>query len=95
MFYFRINKLKIVDNRENRQILSIFGADLAEVKLNSFISTDQTRLPEMDELLITNDPSRRKDLFSSVVKRVVDFSRFTGSGGSLSGLRRARTCCWA
>lgn len=47
MFHFRINRLKIVDNREDRQILCIFGADWAEVKLNRFIMTDETRLPGM------------------------------------------------
>ena len=71
MFYFRINKLKIVDNRENRQFLNIFGADRAEVKLNSFITTDETFVPEMDELLATNDPQRRKDLFASAVSHVI------------------------
>ena len=51
MFYFRINKLKIVDNRENCRFLHVFGSDAAEVRLNSFITTDETRLPNMDEMI--------------------------------------------
>jgi len=72
MFYFRINRLKIVDNREDRQFLRIFGADRAEVKLNSFITTDETLLPDMDELLQTNDPQRKKNLFAAAVTHIVD-----------------------
>jgi len=71
MFYFRINKLKIVDNRENRQFLRVFGTDRAEVKLNSFVTTEETRLPDMDELLVTNDPRRKKELLSAAVATVV------------------------
>lgn len=71
MFYFRINKLKIVDNRENRQFLRVFGTDRAEVKINSFITTEETRLPDMDELLVTNDPSRKRELLAAAVAEVV------------------------
>lgn len=72
MFYFRINRLKIVDNREERQILRIFGTDQAEVKLNSFITTDETRLPDMDELLSTTDRQRQKELFTSAATNYLD-----------------------
>ncbi len=72
MFYFRINKLKIIDNRENRQFLRVFGTDRAEVKINSFITTEETRLPDMDELLVTNDPRRKKEILTAAVATVVD-----------------------
>ncbi len=72
MFYFRINKLKIIDNRENRSFLRVFGTDRAEVKINSFITTDETRLPDMDELLATNDPRRKKELLTAAVAEVVE-----------------------
>lgn len=71
MFFFRINKLKITDNHENRHVLRVFGADRAEVKLASFIATDQTRLPEMDELLVTRDPRRQRELMASAVAGIV------------------------
>lgn len=71
MFYFRINKLRIVDNRENRQFLRVFGTDRAEVKINSFITTEETQLPDMDELLVTNDPQRKKSLLAAAVAEVV------------------------
>jgi hypothetical protein len=71
MFFFRINKLKIIDNHENRHVLRVFGADQAEIKLASFIATDQTRLPEMDELLITRDPRRQRELMAAAVASVI------------------------
>jgi len=71
MFYFRINKLKIIDNREKRHILRVFGRDRAEVQLNSFITTDETRLPVMDELLASNDPQRQRALLAEAVNDVV------------------------
>ena len=77
MFYFRINRLKIIDNREKRQFLRVFGSDRAEVKLNSFITTDETQLPDMDELLATTDPRRTKALFKAAVEHVVSSRVFT------------------
>lgn len=71
MFYFRINKLKIIDNRENRQFLRVLGTDRAEVKINSFITTEDTHLPDMNELLVTNDPGRKRDLLAAAVAEVV------------------------
>ena len=71
MFYFRINRLKIIDNREERKVLRVFGPDLAEVQIHSFVSTDDTQLPEMDELLYTNDPARRRTLIAAAVEHVV------------------------
>ncbi len=71
MFYFRINKLKIIDNREDRRILRVFGKDRAEVKLNSFISTNMTHLPEMDALLATTNPAHQKALLAEAVANVV------------------------
>jgi hypothetical protein len=71
MFYFRINKLKILDNRERGDVLRVFRKDRAEVKLCSFITTEETRLPELDELLATNDPRRQKDLLAAAVAHVV------------------------
>ncbi len=71
MFYFRINKLKIIDNREKGHLLRLFGKDRAEIKLSSFITTDEMDLPGMDELLATNDPQRQRDLLAAAVAHVV------------------------
>jgi hypothetical protein len=72
MFFFRLNKLKIVDNHEKRQVLQLFGSDTAEVQLSSFITTDWTHLPELGELLATDNSRRKQELTAQAVARVVD-----------------------
>lgn len=71
MFYFRINKLKIKDNRERPEFLGIFGRDRAEVKLISFITTEDATLPDMNELLKTNDDKRKKEIIKAAIMQVV------------------------
>lgn len=72
MFFFRLNKLKIVDNREKRPILQLFGSDTAEVKLSSFITTDSTELPELGELVATDNDQRKRKLAELAVARVLN-----------------------
>ncbi|MDR8389521.1 hypothetical protein NC796_00135 [Aliifodinibius sp. S!AR15-10] len=76
MFYFRINRLKIKDNREGRRFI-IFGRDLAEVKLFSFISTENVDLPEFDEYFVTNEQARKKEIIKSAVSKVASSRIFT------------------
>lgn len=40
MFYFRINKVRILDNHKN--VFLFFGDGLAQVKLISFITSDSS-----------------------------------------------------
>ena len=63
--------MKLVNNHENQQILRIFGPDRAEVKLTSFITTDEAQLPDLDELLATSSPQRKKELFAAAVTHIV------------------------
>ena len=69
MFYFRINSLKIKDNRESPRFL-LFGPDLAEVKLFSFITISDVALPDIDELMSSNDEGRRKEIIRAAVRQV-------------------------
>src|SRR5688572_19809657 len=72
MFFFRLNKLKIVDNHEQRPILQLFGSDKAEVQLSSFITTDSTDLPELGELVATDNEQRKRKLAELAVARVIN-----------------------
>ncbi|MBN2758750.1 MAG: hypothetical protein JXR51_16410 [Bacteroidales bacterium] len=72
MFFFRINKLKIIDNKEMPSFLGIFGPDIAQVKLISFVTTDQMSLPDMTEFLKTKDPIVKKNILKVAVTQVVD-----------------------
>ena len=77
MFYFRINRLKVVNNREGRNLLRVFGMDRAEVQLNSFITTDQSRLPQLDDYLATNDLQHKQAILTDAVHQVVNSRTFT------------------
>ena len=76
MFYFRVNKLKIKDNREAPRFL-LFGPDRAQVKLFSFITTDDISLPDMDEFLSSNDDVRKREIAKNAVMKVVNARIFT------------------
>jgi hypothetical protein len=72
MFFFRINKLKIIDNKELPIFLGIFGPDIAQVKLVSFVTTDQMSLPDMTDFLATDDSEIKKNILKAAVAQVVD-----------------------
>jgi hypothetical protein len=68
MFYFRINRLKIFDNRTNAFLF--FKRDLAQVKIISFVTTSNSDLPNIDTWIATNDPDRKKALLAEAVQSV-------------------------
>lgn len=67
MFYFRINKLQIFDNHEG----GFFQRDLAQVKLMSFVTTDNSDIPNLDALVRETDAAKKKQLVADVVQQVV------------------------
>lgn len=75
-FYFRINKLRIVDNREGR-MFGFAGKDSAEMKLYSFITTDGVDLPDLTLLQAASTQEQKTALVSKMVKAIVDARIFT------------------
>ncbi|WP_026995801.1 hypothetical protein [Flectobacillus major] len=71
MFYFRINKLKIYDNREKRKFLGIIGKDLAQVKLISFVSTEFADFPDFSDFIQTNDATEKQEIIKRGVESVI------------------------
>ncbi len=71
MFFFRINKLRIIDNKERPKYLGIIGPDVAQVKIISFITTSSMDLPDMSDFLATSDQELRKNVLKSAVSQVV------------------------
>ena len=71
MFYFRINRLFIYDNKEGKRFLGLFGPDTAEIKMISFVATEHSQLPDMTEFLQTTDENKRKQIMQSAVEQVV------------------------
>ncbi len=76
MFYFRLNKIKIKNNREPRKFL-LFGPSNAEVKIYSFFTTGDVVLPEIDEILTTDNKKQRTELFQKVMDGIVNSKVFT------------------
>lgn len=72
MFYFRINKLKIIDNKELPRYLGLFGPDKANVRLISFVTTDVMNLPDMTELIATNDRKKKDAILIDAISQVVN-----------------------
>ncbi len=72
MFYFRINKLKIIDNMERPRYLWLFGPDVAQVKLVSFVTTDKMHLPDMTDFIHTNKWSEKKKILNTAVEQIVN-----------------------
>ncbi len=73
MFYFRINKLKITDNRES----FLFWDAPAEVKIISFVNVGNDQLPDMTEFVRATDPARKREIVQQAVRAVAAARIFT------------------
>ncbi len=69
MFYFRLNKVRIIDNRESGFLF--FKRDLAEIKMISFITTGDTSFPDLDAFLQETDSQEKAKLAAAMVSQVV------------------------
>lgn len=67
MFYFRIDKVRFLDNGGIKSGLGIFGHDFATVKLLSFITRSDQSVPEVDELMRSNDRGTKKAALEKLV----------------------------
>ena len=71
-FYFRINKVKILDNREKGFLF--FTRDLAEVKLTSMIVSGNSDFPQLDNyknIKGVKDVELARNLTASLVAQVI------------------------
>jgi hypothetical protein len=69
MFYFRLNKLKILDNRTDAFLF--FKKDLATVKIMSFVTTDNADLPDLEIWINENDPAKKQVALANAVAAVL------------------------
>ena len=74
MFYFRINKIKILSNREKGFLF--LNKDRAEVKLYSFVTTENTDLTELANLDYGSNEEDRRMIIKSTVERCVSARTF-------------------
>jgi hypothetical protein len=76
MFYFRINKLKLLDNRTGKGFLGL-GSDKATVQLWSLIVSGNIELPNFAEYMAATDPAQKKLLAAQIVSAVAASRRLT------------------
>jgi len=69
MFYFRLNKLRILDNRTDSFLF--FKRDLATVKILSFVTTENTDLPNLELWLNEADPVKKQAALATAVAEVI------------------------
>ena len=64
MFYFRIDRVRFLDNGGVKSGLGIFGHDFAKVKFLSFVTRSDQSVPDLDEWMQNNDAKAKKDAAS-------------------------------
>ena len=80
IIHFKIHNISIKDNRERKPL---FGKDEAEVKLMSFITDDQTMLPDLTAMLQTNDDAAKAAILRSATTNLIQSHSFM----ELEGIR--------
>ncbi len=67
MFYFRIDRVRFLDNGGIKSGLGIFGHDFANVKFLSFVTRSDQNVPELDEWMRNNDAASKKAMLQTLV----------------------------
>jgi hypothetical protein len=67
MFYFRIDRVRFLDNGGIKSGLGIFGHDFAKVQFLSFVTRSDQNVPKLDRWVQTNDPAARDATLKKLV----------------------------
>ena len=67
MFYFRIDRVRFLDNGGIKSVLGIFGHDFAQVKFLSFVTRSDQTAPDLDDWMQNNDPAAKKSTLQTLV----------------------------
>ncbi len=77
MFYFRIDRVRFLDNGGVKSVLGIFGHDFAQVKFLSFVTRSDQSVPDLDDWMRNNDPAAKKAALQSLVSDVLSTRALT------------------
>lgn len=77
MFVLRINRLRIFDNLARKSFLGMLGDDVANVQVVSFVSTDQSELPDLNLFVQTTDEAQRRSILEKAVNETLSRRVFT------------------
>jgi len=67
MFYFRIDRVRFLDNGGIKSLLGVFGHDFAQVKFLSFVTRSDQTAPDLDDWMQNNDPAAKKATLQKLV----------------------------
>ena len=76
MFYFRIDRVRFLDNGGIKSGL-FFGHDFAQVKFLSFVTRSDQSVPDLDDWARTNDPAAKKSALQSLIADVLSTRALT------------------
>ena len=76
MFYFRIDRVRFLDNGGIKSGL-FFGHDFAQVKFLSFVTRSDQSAPDLDDWVRTNDPAAKKSALQTLVAGVLSTRALT------------------
>jgi hypothetical protein len=71
MFYFRIDRVRFLDNGGIKSGLGIFGHDFAQVKFLSFVTRPDQGVPQLDKWMKTNDPAAKEAALQKLVRKTL------------------------
>ena len=71
MVYFRIDRVRFLDNGGVKSGLGIFGHDFATVKFLSFVTRSDQSVPDLDEWMQNNDAKAKKATLETLVSDVI------------------------
>lgn len=77
MFYFRIDRVRFLDNGGVKSVLGIFGHDFAQVKFLSFVTRSDQSVPDLDDWMRNNDPAAKTAAMQSLVSDVLSTRALT------------------
>ena len=77
MFYFRIDRVRFLDNGGVKSGLGIFGHDFAQVKFLSFITPSNQNVPQLDKWMKTNDPAAKQAALQKLVSKTLSTRELT------------------
>lgn len=77
MFILRLNRLRVFDNRTRKSFLGLFGDDSTDLKIVSFIATEQTMFPDFDRFILESNPGIRRQILSDTIEETLSRRVFT------------------
>ena len=77
MFYFRIDRVRFLDNGGVKSGLGIFGHDFAQVKFLSFVTPSDQNVPQLDKWMKTNDPAAKQTALEKLVRKALSTRALT------------------